>query len=143
MASYWGKQAAGILVIAKDTKRFLLLQRAGWVHQPLTWGIPGGAIHRGESPRQGAIREAEEELGENEIRVGKSPLFVWQAPDSTFRYSTFLGSVPHEFEPDLSNDEHIDFHWVDLPSWLAHDDLHPGIEDLLRLAMPAILEALL
>lgn len=139
---YWGRQAAGILVIAADTRRFLLLKRSGWVNEPYTWGIPGGAIDRGETPRQGALREAREELGRVAIAVSKDPLYVWRAPDSDFAYSTFVGKVAKEFEPNMENGEHEDYKWVSLPEWLKHEDLHFGVVDLLRLAMPAIVDLL-
>lgn len=64
---HWGTEgAAGLLLrfIAKNgTTCYLLQQRSGWVDYPGTWGIPGGAIRRGESPEAAASREAVEEIG--------------------------------------------------------------------------------
>jgi 8-oxo-dGTP pyrophosphatase MutT (NUDIX family) len=41
----------------------LLQHRAPWSHHGDTWGTPGGALHEGEEPEDGALREAGEELG--------------------------------------------------------------------------------
>jgi 8-oxo-dGTP diphosphatase len=41
---------------------YLLTERSRWVDEGGTWGIPGGAIHYGESPEQAARREAAEEI---------------------------------------------------------------------------------
>lgn len=86
------------------------------------------------------MREAEEEIGDHDLRVSAKPIFVWDAPDSSFRYSTFFATVREEFEPEMADGEHVDWKWVHLPQWLQHDDLHFGVEVLLRMAMPAILE---
>lgn len=64
--THWGRHgAAGVLVrhAADRSVRFLLQHRARGVHHGGTWGIPGGAIERGETPEQAAWREAREELG--------------------------------------------------------------------------------
>jgi len=41
---------------------YLLTERSRWVEEGGTWGIPGGAIHYGESPEQATRREAVEEI---------------------------------------------------------------------------------
>ena len=51
------------MIIERDN-RVLLLRRgmtAPWM--PGRWNLPGGNVERGETPEQGAIREAEEEAG--------------------------------------------------------------------------------
>ncbi len=64
--THWGRVgAAGLLVIHTDTDgttRHLLQHRARIVQKALTWGIPGGALNYGESPMDGALREAGEEM---------------------------------------------------------------------------------
>ncbi|WP_121251422.1 NUDIX domain-containing protein [Nocardioides ferulae] len=65
--THWGRHgAAGVLVRhAPETgpARYLLQHRARGVHHGGTWGVPGGAVERGETPEQAAWREAWEELG--------------------------------------------------------------------------------
>lgn len=60
--AHWGRHGAAGLLLARDGAALLQL-RAGWAHQGGTWSIPGGALERGESPLEAALREAEEELG--------------------------------------------------------------------------------
>jgi 8-oxo-dGTP diphosphatase len=59
---HWGPRGAAGLLVAHDGQVLLQL-RARWAHQGGTWSIPGGALERGESSIQAALREAEEELG--------------------------------------------------------------------------------
>lgn len=52
---------------------YFLARRSEWCHQGGCWAIPGGALHQGEAPVEGALREFAEEvgigLGEGEFRV--------------------------------------------------------------------------
>jgi 8-oxo-dGTP pyrophosphatase MutT (NUDIX family) len=63
----WGRfGAAGVL--ARHRHRdgqswYFVARRSRHCHQGGTWAIPGGALHRGEEPLQGALREFEEEIG--------------------------------------------------------------------------------
>ena len=60
--AHWGPRgAAGLLVASRG--QVLLQLRARWAHQGGTWSIPGGAIERGETSVETALREAHEELG--------------------------------------------------------------------------------
>lgn len=55
------------------------------------WSLPGGGLHRGETPEQGAIRECREELGvvipEAELifvttlaqKIYDAPIFMWKS----------------------------------------------------------------
>ncbi len=61
----WGLYgAAGLLLRHQEpgVTRFLIAERAPQVHHGGTWGFPGGALHRGEKPEEGARREAQEEF---------------------------------------------------------------------------------
>ena len=58
---HWGRRGAAGLLLA-DRGRVLLQLRAGWSHLGGTWSIPGGALERGESAVEAALREAREEL---------------------------------------------------------------------------------
>lgn len=41
---FWGEQAAGCIIAARDTRRILLPKRSDQVLQPHTWGTWGGAV---------------------------------------------------------------------------------------------------
>jgi 8-oxo-dGTP diphosphatase len=64
---HWGADGgAGLLLrhLPRDgPASYLLAQRSRWVDEGGTWGIPGGAMKSGESPKAAARREAEEEIG--------------------------------------------------------------------------------
>src|SRR3712207_9397511 len=76
---HWGRVgAAGLLVhrAGADGPELLLQHRATWSHHGGTWGTPGGALHAGESPEHGALREVQEELGllprDLELEIGRA-----------------------------------------------------------------------
>jgi 8-oxo-dGTP pyrophosphatase MutT (NUDIX family) len=63
---HWGTHGgAGLLlryVRAQGKDLYLLVQRSRCVDHGGTWGIPGGALHEGETAESGARREAGEEI---------------------------------------------------------------------------------
>jgi len=65
--THWGSNGAAGLLLRyapyEGKPMFLLQQRSRWVDHGGKWGIPGGAIHGGESPEEAAKRETEEEIG--------------------------------------------------------------------------------
>lgn len=124
---FWGAQGAGCLVMARDTKRFLLMLRSADVEQPLTWGTLGGAIDRGESAKEGAIRELREESGYRGKITGLTQLYVFRK--DTFKYTNFLILVPKEFKPKVDW-ENIRGQWFDLNAFPK--PLHFGVTALLR-----------
>ena len=63
---HWGRAGAAGLLLHRDGEEgpeVLLQHRALWSHHGGTWGTPGGALHAGEPPHDGALREVREELG--------------------------------------------------------------------------------
>jgi 8-oxo-dGTP diphosphatase len=53
----------GILAVVRQDERVLMIRRAATVSRaPGVWGLPGGVMEAGETPRQGAVRELYEEL---------------------------------------------------------------------------------
>lgn len=94
--------AAGLAVVAKDTGRVLLLQRASDPSDPAggTWEFPGGRLEPGESPLDAAKREWGEELGcdlpDGQI-VGS-----WTSPNGV--YQGFVYLVEHESDVGCNMD---------------------------------------
>jgi len=123
---YWGKEAAGSVFLARDTKRLLLAHRSRAVEQPGTWGTWGGAIDEGEDPEDAARREAMEEAGHTGS-LTMEPLYVFK--DKKFRYSNFLAVVDTEFKPVLDW-ETQGFRWCDYGDW--PEPLHFGFVAVLR-----------
>lgn len=100
---------AGIAVVARDTGRVLLQQRAWDPDDPEevrgTWEWPGGSLEADEEPQEGAWREFREETGlpvpEGEVVNG------WKAEGREGHvYQGFVFAVPVEAEafPELNPD---------------------------------------
>lgn len=123
-----GRRGAGILLVARSTKRVLLLLRGAECNEPGTWGLPGGKIESREQARSAAVRELEEEAGwRGEVLVLKEPIYVFEEPD--FEFFNYLGFIEDEFEPRL-NWESDDAGWFSLNR--LPSPLHFGVEELLR-----------
>jgi 8-oxo-dGTP pyrophosphatase MutT (NUDIX family) len=131
---FWGKQAAGCVMMAKKTQRLGIAHRSQYVEQPGTWGTIGGAIDEQENPQVAVIREVQEELGyhkQSDDYLIPLDLFT----KGTFKYTTFLYIVENEFEPILDW-ESQGFGWFalnNLPS-----PLHFGIKA--TLSKPSAIE---
>lgn len=112
----WGLYgAAGLLLYATDEAgggHVLLQHRAGWTHMGGTWGIPGGARNRDESPLEAAVREFREEVdgdldGYTVLARHEHDLSVW-------RYDTFLLRVPALTPFRAGNSESEEIRWIPL-----------------------------
>lgn len=111
---YWGRfGAAGVLV--HDASRGVLLQhRALWSHHGGTWGIPGGALHHGESALDGALREAREEAGVPQDALDLHATTVLDR--DVWSYTTVLARTSRPFEPRISDAESLELAWFPLDS---------------------------
>lgn len=120
---YWGRfGAAGLL--AFDAERGILLQhRVAWSHFGGTWGLPGGAMHEGESAIVGAVREAQEEAGVPDGAV--RPRFTSVLDLDVWSYTTVVADVVRPFEPVISDPESVALAWVPVDE-VDSLPLHPG-----------------
>lgn len=120
---YWGRfGAAGLL--AYDPARGVLLQhRVAWSHFGGTWGLPGGALHEGESAIRGAVREAQEEAGVPDGSV--RPRFTSVLDLDIWSYTTVVADVVVPFEPVISDPESVALAWVPVDE-VDELPLHPG-----------------
>jgi len=130
---FYGKQGAGSLPFAKDTKRFLVAHRSRYVEEPGTWGTWGGAVNRGETPQQTALRELHEE-SDYSGAIHLMPLYVFRSGD--FHYSNYLAVVDREFTPHphqpypLPGWETQGFRWCEFGHWPR--PLHFGLRAVLN-----------
>lgn len=129
---YEGVTHAGIAVVAADTGRVLLAQRAlDETDDPEvqeTWELPGGGLNDGEDPQAGAFREFGEEVEELGLEEFGEVVNGWRAgPEGN--YQGFVVVVPDEglthgeepvewFRP---NDE------VQALAWVHPDDVPEGM----------------
>lgn len=124
----FGEQAAGAIMLARSTGRFMLMERSEDVLESGTYGGCGGAHKKNEAADAAARREIGEETGwdgapEDMVLI---PALVYREPG--FTYSNFIAVVPEEFDP-IYGWEAVGHVWcttADLPS-----PLHFGIEALL------------
>lgn len=123
---FWGKQGAGCIFLARDSKRILLPLRSQNVEEPGTFGVWGGAIDSEEDPKTAVEREVKEESGYNGT-MKLVPLVVFKK--DSFRYHNFLAIVDTEFVPDL-NWETESYIWVNFGEW-PHP-LHFGLKYLIK-----------
>jgi 8-oxo-dGTP pyrophosphatase MutT (NUDIX family) len=115
-------QAAGCIIVAEDTGRWCLQQRSDTVSDPGVWSTWGGGREPGETLEQTVRRELAEEGGyTGPLKL--EPLMMNQ------RYATYIGHVPHEFEPRL-NSESQDSCWVEAGDWPS--PMHPGVAAALQ-----------
>ncbi|MDR6867379.1 8-oxo-dGTP pyrophosphatase MutT (NUDIX family) [Microbacterium resistens] len=123
---YWGRfGAAGLLAV--DAERGVLLQhRVSWSHFGGTWGLPGGALHQGESALDGALRESTEEAGIP--RGAVRPRFASILDLGIWSYTTVVADVVVPFEPVISDPESVALEWVALDR-VDELPLHPGFAD--------------
>lgn len=118
---------SGGLFLAKNTKRFLFLQRtqkktAG------TWGLVGGKKESYDDTLIDTLkREISEELGSTEIEK-IVPLEYFTSNDLNFQYSTYILITPREFIPSL-NHEHSGYAWCNYEHWPK--PLHRGVKNSL------------
>jgi 8-oxo-dGTP diphosphatase len=122
----WGQfGAAGALFVVREPGGpFVMLQkRSTFAHEGGTWSIAGGALDEFESPLDGALREATEEVGS--VPDGWRPVetYVFQpAPD--WSYTTVVIDVPQRFGASM-NFETDAVEWVPVDAVDSHA-LHNG-----------------
>lgn len=116
---------SGALFYSKETKKFLLLQKAHGKHQG-TWSLVGGTNEDTETPWQGLLREIQEEIGTVPEIIKTIPLETFVSNDKVFNFHTYLCVVKKEFIPQLSL-EHSGWAWTTL-EW-APKPLHQGLRN--------------
>ena len=140
---HWGKAGAAGLFLHRDGAdgpEVLLQHRALWSHHGGTWGTPGGALHAGEEPHVGALREVQEELG---LRPADVVLGARSVDDhGGWVYTTVLARPARPIDPaDLRLDGESDgVAWWPLAA-LGSVDLHPGLAASLPQLRPLLTAA--
>jgi len=122
----WGLfGAAGVVFVHRGVAgpTVMLQQRSVWAHEGGTWSCAGGALDEGESPLEGGLREATEEVGvvPDGWRALGSVVF---APADDWTYTTFVVEVSEVFGESV-NFETADVAWVPLDAVVGLP-LHAG-----------------
>lgn len=142
MKSAYKRPESVLVVIYTPALQALIIERADVQH---AWQSVTGSLEDGESPRDAAIREVQEELGidarqhqlqdwgiSNDYEIFE----VWRhryAPGVTHNLEHVFGLlVPDCFEPTLAPREHTHWQWRDA-SVAAEAVFSPSNADALRL----------
>lgn len=122
----WGVfGAAGVVFVCDSSEGCLAMvqRRSAFAHEGGTWSCAGGALDEGESPLEGGLREASEEVGAvpQQYEVLGEVLF---APALDWSYTTFVVRVEAPFGASINFE-------TDDVAWLLLDDvdrlpLHAG-----------------
>ena len=119
---------SGALFYARNTKRFLFLERTK-TKTAGQWGLVGGMAEGNETPWKALEREIGEEVGKTPPIKKVIPLEMFTSNDSKFFFHTYLTIVDNEFIPTLNN-EHSGYAWTNVNCWPK--PLHVGLRNTLQ-----------
>ncbi len=122
----WGLfGAAGVVFVHRhdDGWRVMLQRRSAFAHEGGTWSCAGGALDQGETPLEGGLREASEEVGRVPADAVVLGSVVFQ-PATDWSYTTFVVEVSEPFGASI-NFETDDVTWFD-PASVDGLELHAG-----------------
>lgn len=121
---HWGRYgAAGLLVHVPDRQLVLLQLRSQYSQLGGMWGIPGGALHRGESAVDAALAETEEETTLDTDLVAIEDEFVRDCGGWT--YTTVLATIRRPVAVTAASAETAAVRWVPT-GHVIRLRLHPG-----------------
>ena len=108
------KDVNGDVALAATRKgmMYLMLERSENTSSSGKWVFPSGKIEDGESKREAALRELEEETGMTGEVVESGDPYLSEGERGHWRVHPFLVQV--EGQVELSN-EHSDYTWAQIP----------------------------
>ena len=116
---HYGQYGAAGLVLTNNSGEVLLARRSEFVHRPGTWAFPGGALERGETDADCALREAEEELGIDPGAVVITTT-VPGVDHGVWRYTYVVGTLAPE-----TTRIRLRLNWeTDAAMWMPPDEVH-------------------
>lgn len=108
-------------VIIENNKVLLVQQRKASAYG--LWGLPGGHIEPGETPKAAVLREIQEELGLRLQQCVPLGVFRERVEEGTLEMHTFTGAISGAIS--IPEDELMAYEWVDIGSL-------PELESTLR-----------
>ena len=121
MPSRGSKRAAGVVVIrdAPDGPKVLLLRAYR------NWDLPKGRLEPGETPLEGALREAREETGLDDLEFAWGEQSIDTEPYAGGKVVRFYVArsrshvVTLPINPEIGRAEHHEFRWLSFPAALS------------------------
>ncbi len=125
-------------VIVFNERGEILVVR-GWVASSKRWSLPGGGLHRGEKPLQGALRETYEEVGlALDIESMKFLSMVRSTSKGlSVKLHVFSAKVIGNPELRLQQLEIAEARWVSLPE-LTPDTTDRDVLQAIRYVAPSV-----
>ena len=126
------RQGAGFVFVCNENPSILLAKRSKQSDQPGTWAGLGGAVEPGETPKEAAKREVEEEAG-SLPQIDRILATLSYEKDGLV-FVTFIANLTKEEQRRWTpkrNFEHDEIKWH---KQLPHN-LHPGLEAALKAYM--------
>lgn len=109
--------------------KFLIVQNAPDQDEPGLWGHPGGKIEPGESPRDAALRELQEETGIilEPHAITKGCMLYVRGSSCDYVLYMFKGKIDKQPAVLLSH-EHSDYKWVTIEEFFTYPLLPGSLE---------------
>ena len=115
---YFGSSAVGVIIMAKDTGRILILKRSKDVFDGGTYSIvASGKVDENEKPVHAAKREIQEELDYKGKFLSFKLFDIFKDKndseefDDDFIFYTYFAMIPKEFKPKLNWEHDLCFWW--------------------------------
>jgi 8-oxo-dGTP diphosphatase len=121
-------QIAAALV--RDSRVLMVHRHPQRLAYPDSWGLSGGHVETGESPRDAVIRECQEEIG---VQIHDALPLTMVVDDPNVRMHAFLVTQwtgePHNIAPE----EHDDLRWFSTDELMPVKHAHPeALPDIIR-----------
>ena len=125
-------------LIAKDGKYLLIkrskIKRGSPNMYPEYWDIPGGSVEEDELPREGAVREAMEEVNQ---KVQLSSILhedscYDKAKGVVFMRLVYQAELLEHRKIQLDAEEHTAFRWIRTLSDMKGEKVVPYLKDILE-----------
>jgi len=114
--------------------KFLILLRPPTKTRNSEWGLVGGKIDQGESPKQAMVREIAEEISfealENDLEFTGN--FILKYPDNDWDFSVYKLKLKQPISLKLSVSECLDYKWVTPQECFSMPNLIQGLYVLLK-----------
>lgn len=123
-----GEAAGCFIEVGPD---LLYLKRAPSRPMPNTWGIPGGKLEPGETPRQAVIREVQEETGIDIDALELQFIGTLYIVRTDWSYPFHLFALSFSEKPLVTiNTEHTDIRWISAENATSLHLIPGGLETI-------------